>query len=469
LFFETEVLGALPPTTIYVGEREILYPDTLLLHQRAVEEDAPIPVVVGTGLVHNWAQDAGVPLLGYTQTRVFRPEILRQLGLTDDATVHAAKVQELEAVPAAAAQPSLLNVVGSFGWGLFDAFSNALFGQPQVPPGSTVSVKRSTLDLDCGPGSTVVADWYFPDSEEPPERLIYFQHGFPGTSVAYDYTAAELAERNNAIVVAPTITGNLFDCYACNLGGDPMHATVGRLFIGEREELLASARAAGFEGDALPQRFVLVGHSGGGQLAGGAAGYFQLGAPADEDDNLAGVILLDTNAIGGAIERGLDNLGDDVAVYTISAAPSLLNANGGMNEALVAKRPNQFVGVELVNGAHTDGFQSHNPLVQLGGALFSMAFSRPENVEAVQVLAHGWINDWYEGTDTGVYGQLGSTIDIPGTDGARAYVLPTPTPQLTFIDRLLGAVLESTILLQNLAVCAEDPSAATSRCSAELA
>ena len=29
LFFETEILKALPPTTIYVGEREILYPDTL--------------------------------------------------------------------------------------------------------------------------------------------------------------------------------------------------------------------------------------------------------------------------------------------------------------------------------------------------------------------------------------------------------------------------------------------------------
>jgi pimeloyl-ACP methyl ester carboxylesterase len=325
------------------------------------------------------------------------------------------------------------------------------------------------LELDCGPGYTVDADWYFPDTEEPPTRLIYFQHGFPGSSVEYDYTAAELAERNNAIVVVPTISSNLFDCYACNLGGDPMHAAVGKLFIGEREELLASAKAAGFEGEALPERFVLMGHSGGGQLVGGAAGYFEEFAPDAEDYNLAGVILLDTSPIGGVIERGVAKIAEDIPVYTISAAPNFLNSKGAMNKALVAARPGQFVGVELVNGAHGDGFQSHNPIVQLGGQLFSMAFSRPENVEAVHVLSQGWINDWYEGTHTGVYGELGSTIDIPGTDGARAYVLPTPAPQLTFIDLIVNAAFSSTLLFQNFASCAEDPSATASsaKCSAE--
>ena len=81
LFFETEILKALPPTTIYVGEREILYPDTLLLHQRAVEEGAPISVVVGTGLVHDWPS-SGLPL--YSATAAVRPDIYRQLGLTGD-------------------------------------------------------------------------------------------------------------------------------------------------------------------------------------------------------------------------------------------------------------------------------------------------------------------------------------------------------------------------------------------------
>ncbi len=78
LFFETEILRALPPTTIYVGEREILYPDTLLLYSRGVEVGAPISVVVGTGLIHDWPM-SGLPL--YTQTAAVRSDILRQLGL----------------------------------------------------------------------------------------------------------------------------------------------------------------------------------------------------------------------------------------------------------------------------------------------------------------------------------------------------------------------------------------------------
>jgi acetyl esterase/lipase len=88
LFFEPEVFKALPPTTLYVGTREILYPDTLLLHERAVEEGAPISVVVGTGLVHDWPI-SGSSLLGYSQTAAVRPDVYRQLGLTDDAATLA--------------------------------------------------------------------------------------------------------------------------------------------------------------------------------------------------------------------------------------------------------------------------------------------------------------------------------------------------------------------------------------------
>ena len=84
LFMETEVLQALPPTTIYVGEVEFLLPDNLLLHQRAVDIGAPISMVVGTGLPHDW------PLGGlrtYSQTPVVRHDIYRQLGLLPDQSV----------------------------------------------------------------------------------------------------------------------------------------------------------------------------------------------------------------------------------------------------------------------------------------------------------------------------------------------------------------------------------------------
>lgn len=80
LFFEPEVLQALPPTTIYVGDQEVLYPDTLLLHQRAVGGNAAVSVVVGRGLIHAWAM-SGLPLLS-TQTPTVRPAIYRQLGIS---------------------------------------------------------------------------------------------------------------------------------------------------------------------------------------------------------------------------------------------------------------------------------------------------------------------------------------------------------------------------------------------------
>ena len=59
LSFET--LVGLPPTTIYVGSTEFVLPDTLLLYQKAVDEGAPISVVVGQGQIHDWAL-GGLPI-----------------------------------------------------------------------------------------------------------------------------------------------------------------------------------------------------------------------------------------------------------------------------------------------------------------------------------------------------------------------------------------------------------------------
>ena len=71
-----------------------------------------------------------------------------------------------------------------------------------LPPGSTVTVSRSTLQVG---GKTVTADWYFPNESEPPTGLVYFQHGAFAVGSMYSYTAANLAEETNSIVVAPTM------------------------------------------------------------------------------------------------------------------------------------------------------------------------------------------------------------------------------------------------------------------------
>ena len=104
-------------------------------------------------------------------------------------------------------------------------FATRLVGGPPIlPANSTVTVSSSTLRLDCSNenGYEVPADWYIPDSAEPPTRLIYLQHGFLAQGPWYSHTAAALAEHMNYIVVAPSITSNFLSCDACWLGAPPM-------------------------------------------------------------------------------------------------------------------------------------------------------------------------------------------------------------------------------------------------------
>jgi hypothetical protein len=116
-------------------------------------------------------------------------------------------------------------------FGLFDLVTKIIQGPPAVPAGSTVQVGRSTLHIYCGTGYTAQADGYFTTGPQPPTRLIYFQHGILASDAFYNATAAELAENNDAIVVAPTITSNPFACDGCQLAGDQMHVAIAQLFL----------------------------------------------------------------------------------------------------------------------------------------------------------------------------------------------------------------------------------------------
>jgi acetyl esterase/lipase len=84
LRMETEVLRALPPTTMYVGTEEILLPANLLLYQRAVDIGAPISMVVGRGQFHDWPL-AGLPT--NSAAPLVRRDIYRQLGLLPTPSV----------------------------------------------------------------------------------------------------------------------------------------------------------------------------------------------------------------------------------------------------------------------------------------------------------------------------------------------------------------------------------------------
>ncbi|MDT0426011.1 hypothetical protein, partial [Streptomyces evansiae] len=133
-------------------------------------------------------------------------------------------------------------------------------------------------------------------------------------------------------------------------------------------------------------------------------------------------------------------------VLLISSERYVWNRNGTVGDELQAARPGQFNGVMLVGGRHIDGLQGANPILQFAEYLIA-GFSQPQNVDAVKAVSAGWINDMYDGTDTGVYGEPQQSIEIPTPSGtATAVVLPftsTEPVQATPWDGLVGPILDA--------------------------
>lgn len=307
---------------------------------------------------------------------------------------------------------AVLNVV----MGLIQLFA----GPPVLPPDANVTVRTSTLRIPVAGGRTVTADWYFPDTDGPPTRLIYLQHGFGAVGSMYSYTAAALAEQTNSIVVAPTITSNFLAADGAWLAGTPMQQAVADLFAGDRTALTASASAAAGRDVTLPSEFVLVGHSAGGSLVmGAAADMMNNGALAD----LAGVVLLDSVDMNGTVPVALSKLSgaNYRPVMDISSDRYVWNMYGAVGDELQAARPGDFNGVMLEGGRHIDALKGGNNVVQFAEYLVA-GFSAPQNVDAVKTLAVGWINDLFAGTHTGYYPTPQESIDIPTAAGAATAV-----------------------------------------------
>jgi pimeloyl-ACP methyl ester carboxylesterase len=323
---------------------------------------------------------------------------------------------------AAAQAPSLINVIGTLIFNLY-AFATRVFGGPPVvPPGSTVSVRQSTLEIDCGDGYVVPADWYIPAGaeEQPPTRMIYLQHGFLAAGPWYSYTAATLAEQTNSIVVAPSLTSNFFACDACWLGAAPMQQAVANLFRDDNTALADSALAAGYTG-ALPDRVVLVGHSLGGGLVAATAGYM---VNNETIDRLAGVIMLDGVGMNDAVPAALDKVPDALPIYQLGAPSYFWNQFGAASDALVQAREGDFVGFVLAGGSHVDAMQGGNPIIQFSQQLVA-GFSQPQNVEAAKILMVGWINEMFGGPD-GIHAEPGEVITIDTPAGqTTAHALPS--------------------------------------------
>ncbi|PRC41578.1 hypothetical protein C6A85_000000114900, partial [Mycobacterium sp. ITM-2017-0098] len=183
----------------------------------------------------------------------------------------AASASQTAATPA---RQTLLSLIGTAIFNIYSLAIRVLGGPPILPRDGTVTVRSSTLQIDCGQGYDVPADWYVPDGP-PPTRLIHLQHGFLASGAFYSYTAARLAESTHSIVVATSLTSNFLACDGCWVGGSPMHKAVADLFVDGNTALAQSALAAGYSSTLLDgvQKVALVGHSAGGGLAAGAAGF----------------------------------------------------------------------------------------------------------------------------------------------------------------------------------------------------
>jgi pimeloyl-ACP methyl ester carboxylesterase len=433
-----------------------------------VDEAAPLGEMVAVDEVPETAPAHTEPLMHFEVASLVQSARSTVVETEQAAVVAALDEPRAEAqlvAVTAPAQPTLINVLGTIAFAIFDFVAKIIAGPPSVPANSTVRVARAPLVIDCGDGYSADADWYFP-TESTPDKLIYFQHGGFANAGLYNVTAAEFAEFNNAVVVVPSITTNFFACDGCQAGSDQMHAAVASLFVGDRAALLTSAEiaanAAGVEFTGLPRRFVFAGHSGGGQLAAGAAGYYADWASEERVHDLAGVLLLDTAPVGGAIERALPKIPIGIPVYTIAAQPNVLDQYGDTEQVLLDAREGQYVGVRLVGGQHTDAWQMSNPLLQFVVSL-ATGYPRAENVQAVQVIAAGWITDWFAEPGTPHVGIYPGDENAEGlievtTDAGTAYAdaLPAPVPQLSFIDQILKMLIGSTGSLQ-FAYCASEP------------
>jgi hypothetical protein len=367
----------------------------------------------------------------------------------------------------AAAPPfsGLLSAIGTIVFNLYGLATRLFGGPPILPANSTVTVHSSTLRIDCGDGYEVPADWYIPDTAEPPTRLIYLQHGFLASGPWYSHTAAALAEQTNSIVVAPTITSNFLSCDACWLGAPPMQRAVANLFEDDNTALAESALAAGYTGP-IPDRVVLVGHSLGGGLVAGTAGYMVCN---DTIDRLAGVVMLDGVGLDGSMATSLDKVPDGIPIYQLAAPKYFWNQFGVGTAALLEARPDRFIGVTLVGGSHVDSMRGGNPLIQFSQQLVS-GFSTPQNVEAARILMVGWVNDMFAGIqDDGIYVDPNdaATIDTPAGQ-ATAVALPNSLTKPFLLNPLQALVPLGNGFFTFEPTCVAE-SMGTARCTGSMA
>ena len=329
-------------------------------------------------------------------------------------------------------------VLGLFGMdigsGIPTSTDNGINGVIVPPLSNGVTGLRTgsaVLNIPSGNGYAAPADWYFPtqaDGSVQANGTIWLQHGFLGFKSWYADMARALAQETNSIVVVPQI--NWFDPA---FSGE----AAAQMFTGDRGALNLSASLAGLQGS-LPEKFILTGHSAGGNFATVAgAGTVDNGAAKD----LLGVVMFDgvsfPDRFAAALAK-LDSLG--IPDYQIAATPQSWNNWGQTTQQLALLHPDQFIGTMIDNGSHTDSVEGTTFFANLAEIASNILVrkSPPGGKAAVRTFATGWVNDIYSGVygptnpfygfygnpDNGIYGA--NQRMVMGEAGATT--LPAPPP-----------------------------------------
>ena len=168
-----------------------------------------------------------------------------------------------------------------------------------------------------------------------------------------------------------------------------MHEAMARLFDDDNTALADSAEAAGYLGP-IPDRVVLIGHSLGGGAVAGIAGAWptttpRTGSPASS----CSTVCRSTPRLSSRSRTSIPSIPD----LPTRGTGYFWNQFGVGTDALLQARPDEFIGVTLVEGSHVDSMRGGNPLIQFAQELVA-GFPAGERGGA-EILMVGWANDMF--------------------------------------------------------------------------
>lgn len=255
-------------------------------------------------------------------------------------------------------------------------------------------------------GASHSADWYLPDGTAT--ALLVLNHGFSRGCGNLRGTSKAIAEKG---VMVLCVNGDM-------TAGNPALA-------GALGDLMTARALTPPAGKALPQRYLVGGHSAGGHFASALGARIDANGYAD----LAGAILFDPVASEG-FTANLEAISDGGArpVLAVTARPSVTNLFNNAHGALVGLA-NGYVGLQLVwtkyvlgsptgGSCHVDVEGENTDIIGVAGALCS-----PSATQTARLRDFGsaWAADLATGSHTPAY--YCTDADVVATCGSKVKAL----------------------------------------------